>query len=190
MHLNRLCRTAILICCLLALAGGALGAESVPPPGPVTMLAWEQQNWESNGGFARLTLWSDGRSEVRVAPMQLFSGESQQYRSKPGWEKLEQPRHLEFIRHGVYPSEVVREKISAALAAGIEQLETFRPDYLDGGGTQIVIQRGRQRQETVIPYFSDADRSSPNYQRFQAVSAVLGGFDRNAFQFLPAQGAR
>ena len=36
------------------------------------MLIWEHQNWEANGGYKRLTLWQNGRSEVEVVPLQNY----------------------------------------------------------------------------------------------------------------------
>ena len=80
---------------------------------------------------------------------------------------------------------MARKKIKQALAAGIHLLKSFKPGFVDGGGTRVVIQiKGRQK-EVVIPMFMDQNKGTVNYMRFQAVSKILGGFDRSAYEVVP-----
>jgi hypothetical protein len=151
------------------------------------MIVWEHQNWETNGGFERLTIWSDGRSEVVVAPLRYAHDGQENLQPKNGWKKVkhDNPPHVEFVRKNIYPPEVARARFKRALAAGIHLLESFKPGYVDGSGTRVVIQTNGQLTETVIPMFLDADRGTLNHKRFLAVSEVLGKFDRNAYEVVP-----
>jgi hypothetical protein len=165
----------------------ATGSEPVAIPEGVEMIVWEHQNWESNGGFERLTIWSDGRSEVVVAPLRYAHDSQENLRPKSGWEKVkhESPPHVEFVRKNVYPPDVARAKFNEALAAGIHLLESFRPGYVDGGGTRVVVQINGQQKETVIPMFGDREKGTLNHKRFLAVSKILGGFDKSAYEVVP-----
>lgn len=148
------------------------------------MIVWERQSWEANGGFERLTLWSDGRSEVVVAPLRYDPDGSARLRAREGWEMIEHPSppHVEFVRKDVYPADVARRKLTAALAAGIHRLRSFGPGFVDGGGVRVVIQANGQRSETIIPMFTEAQMLTPSYKGFSAVSEVLDGFDTSAYE--------
>lgn len=158
-------------------------SEPDPSPEGVEMIVWEHQNWETNGGFERLTLWRDGRSEVVVAPLSYAHDSQENLRPRKGWVKVRRksPPHSEFVREDIYPPEVVRTKIREALAAGIHLLKSFKPGYVDGEGTRVVIRMSGREKETVIPMFMDRDRGTLNYKRFLAVSKILGGFDKSAY---------
>jgi hypothetical protein len=173
--------------CWITLPSYAIGSELSLIPEGVEMIVWEHQNWETNGGFERLTIWNDGRSEVVVAPLRYASGGQENLQPKSGWEKVnrENPPHVEFVRKDIFPPEVARAKFKEALAAGIHLLESFKPGYVDGNGTRVVIQTKGRLMETVIPMFLDADKGTLNHKRFLAVSEVLGGFDRNAYEVVP-----
>jgi hypothetical protein len=180
----------ILIIYLLAVPVFATGSDTNSIPDGVEMIVWEHQNWESNGGFERLTLWSDGRSEVVVLPLQHARDDQDNLRPNSGWEKVKytSPRHVEFIRKNIYPPDVARTKFREALAAGIHLLEPFKPGFVDGGGTRVVVQiKGRQK-EIIIPMFMDRDKGTLNHKRFLAVSKVLNGFDRSAYEVVPKDG--
>ena len=165
----------------------AIGSERNPKPDGVEMIVWEQQNWESNGGFERLTIWSDGRSEVVVAPLQYSHDSQENLRTKIGWERIKHksPPHVEFVRKNIYPPDVARTKFKEALAAGINLLESFMPNYRDGSGTRVVIQTKGQQKEIVIPMFMDSEKGTLNYKRYLAVSEILSGFDKSAYEFGP-----
>ena len=151
------------------------------------MIVWEHQNWETNGGFERLTIWSDGRSEVVVAPLRYSHDGQENLRTKIGWERVQQksPPHVEFVRNNIYPPDVARTKFKKALGAGIHLLESFKPGYRDGSGTRVVIQTKGQQKEIVIPMFMDREKGTSNHRRFLAVSEILGGFDKSAYEVVP-----
>ncbi len=161
----------------LATAGGN---DSIPRD--VDRVLWEHQNWESNGGYRRLTLWNDGRSEVEVVPLARVPAGAPELLPKAGWTVVQETHRIRFVRRNVYPPEVVQAKLRAAVNAGILQLESFRAGYLDGSGTRVVVRVAGRDRETVLPMFGDADRKTVNYQRFVAVSKVLDGFDADAFE--------
>jgi hypothetical protein len=177
----------ILVILSIAVPAVAAGPELNPIPDGVEMIVWEHQNWETNGGFERLTLWSDGRSEVVVVPLRYAHDDQENLRPKNGWRRVshQSPRHVEFVRENIYPPDVARTKFREALAAGIHLLTSFKPGYVDGGGTRVVIRiRGREK-ETVIPMFMDREKGTLNHKRFIAVSKVLGGFDKSAYEVVP-----
>lgn len=186
-HMNRIRIGLLFLVFWIPLPANAPGSGPLPIPDGVKMIVWEYQNWETNGGFDRLTIWNDGRSEIVVAPLRYASGGQENLKPRLGWEKTrcENPPHVEFVRKEIYPPEIARAKFRKALAAGIHLLEPFNPGYVDGGGTRVVIQiKGRQK-ETVIPMFLDGNKGTLNHKRFLAVSEVLGGFDRNAYEVVP-----
>jgi hypothetical protein len=172
---------------LIAFPPYTTGSELPRIPGGVEMIVWEHQNWETNGGFERLTIWKDGRSEVVVAPLRHASGGQENLRPKRGWKKVKRksPPRVEFVRKDIYPPDVARAKFRSALVAGIHLLESFKPGYVDGNGTRVAIQTEGRLTETVIPIFPDAERGTMNHERFLAVSEVLGEFDRNAYEVVP-----
>lgn len=151
------------------------------------MIVWEHQNWESNGGFERLTIWSDGRSEVVVAPLRYAHDDQQNLRPRNGWEMIRQesPPHIEFVRRNIFPPDVGRQKFKEALASGIHLLTSFKPGYVDGSGTRIVIRIRGQEKEIIIPMFMDRELGTLNHKRFLAVSEILDGFDKSAYEVVP-----
>lgn len=163
------------------------GSERIPIPDGVEMIVWEHQNWKSNGGFERLTIWSDGRSEIMVVPQLHTSNGQENLRPKNGWEKLrkQSPAHVEFVRKNIYPPDVARAKFKEALAAGINLLESFKPAYSDGSGIRVVIQTKGQQKEIVIPMFMDREKGTLNHKRFLSVSEILSGFDKSAYEVVP-----
>ena len=178
----------LLLVCLIVAAAIVTASEQSPAADGVEAITWEHQNWESNGGYERLTLWSDGCSEVVVVPLRVAHDDQQELLPNSGWElvRYQFPRHVEFIRTNVYPPDVARTKFSAALAAGIGRLKPFPPKYVDGSGTRIVIRKQGQEQEIIIPMFTDSERETLNHKRFLAVAEVLGGFDKAAYTVAPA----
>lgn len=171
-----------LACGLAGLPCVVLAMGERPASGAVEMIVWEQQNWEPGGGYGRLTLWRDGRSEIEVVPGDAVTAAAPDLQEKPGWTKVGEGRSVSFVRRDVYPPEVASAKLQQALDAGIRHLESFRPDYLDGGGTRVVVQSHGEQRETIVPYFSDQGKQTANYRRFAAVSEILGGFDTDAFE--------
>jgi hypothetical protein len=150
----------------------------------VEMIIWEYQNWEPNGGYKRLTLWQDGRSEVEVVPMAIMPAGSTDLLQKKGWTMVRGERQVRFVRKNIYSPEVVTAKLRKAVEAGIVDLKSFRPGYLDGGGTRVVVRTNGKQMETVIPMFMDKDKGTDNYRRFIAVSKILSGFDADAFEMI------
>ena len=177
----------ILSVCAIAVPVITTGSERIPIPDGVEMIVWEHQNWETNGGFERFTIWSDGRSEVVVAPLRHSQDGQENLRPKNGWERVRQksPPRVEFVHKNIYPPEVARAKFKEALAAGIHLLESFKPGFVDGGGTRVVIRIKGQQKEIVIPLFMDREKGTSNHKRFLAVSEILGGFDKSAYEVVP-----
>ncbi|MDH3237217.1 MAG: hypothetical protein OEM47_01610 [Deltaproteobacteria bacterium] len=177
----------IIFVCFIAVPVITTGSEPIPIPDGVERIIWEHQNWETNGGFERLTIWSDGRSEVVVAPLRHARDGQENLRPKKGWERVRQesPPHVEFVRRNIYPPDVARAKFKEVLAAGIHLLESFKPGYRDGSGTRVVIQTKGQQKEIVIPMFMDREKGTSNHRRFLAVSEILGGFDKSAYEVVP-----
>jgi len=167
---------------LMALCMGFPSCTSVPAsngkPPRVGMIFWELQSWETEGGRSRLTIWSDGRSEVMIVPDEYFRRKPDMLLPRDGWTVRNGKRGLYFIRINVFPEEVAREKVRQAMAAGIHRLKTFKPGYLDGSGTLVGVGIEGKLIQTVIPMFLDRDRGSVNHKRFIAVSKVLSDFDR------------
>lgn len=177
----------LLLVCSIAIPLITTGSEHNPIPDGVEMIVWEHQNWETNGGFERLTIWSDGRSEVVVAPLRYSHDGQENLRTKIGWERVQQtsPPRVEYVRKNMYPPDVARTKFKEALAAGIHLLEPFKPGFVDGGGTRIVIRTKDRQTEIIIPMFMDREKGTPNHKRFLAVSDVLDGFDTSAYEVVP-----
>jgi hypothetical protein len=150
----------------------------------VEMIIWECQNWESNGGYKRLTLWNDGRSEVEVVPSAKIPAGPTNLLPKKGWTAMREEHQISFVRKNIYPPEVATAKLRQAVEASILHLKTFRPSYLDGSGTRVVVQINGKQKETVIPMFMDKDKKTDNYRRFTAVSKILNGFNSDAFKMI------
>jgi hypothetical protein len=172
----------VLMTCFISISGFAAAAGNSSAIDVVDMIIWEHQNWESNGGYKRLTLWRNGRSEVEVVPSAHIAGVPTDLLPKKGWTAVRQEHQIRFVRKDIYPREVARAKLQQAVEAGIDHLETFRPRYHDGSGTRVVIQINNAQKEIIIPMFMDEDKGTANYKRFIAVSKVLGGFDADAFE--------
>ena len=150
-------------------------------PSDVEMIFWEHQSWEVGGDRSRLTLWADGRSEVMVVPDVYLQRNSEKLHLRDGWVKEQGANGPYFIRANVFPLNVAKDKFNQSVAAGIGLLQTFRPGYVDGSGTVVGVQIDGELRETVIPMFADRDKGSANHQRFVAVSKILSGFDRHAY---------
>jgi hypothetical protein len=157
------------------------GTEINTNPDEVEMIVWEHQNWETNGGYNRLTIWRDGHSAIEVAPFGHIPGGRSNLLPKKGWTEERSDHIVIFVRRDIYAPEVARSKLQRALEAGIHLLEAFRPGYHDGGGTRVVVQINGLRKETVVPMFMDGDKGTINYDRYLAVSKVLDGFDTDAY---------
>ena len=170
---------------LLVLCIGFLSCTSEPAsngkPPRAGMIFWELQSWETGGGRSRLTIWSDGRSEVMVVPDEYLRRKPDMLIPRDGWTLRNGKHGLHFIRTNVFLDEVAKEKVRQAMAVGIHRLKTFKPDYLDGSGTLVGVEIDGKLIETVIPMFLDRDWGSVNHKRFIAVSKVLSDFDRHAY---------
>jgi hypothetical protein len=171
----------ILIAVLLA----AIGCDSrVDPPEnaiEVQMIFWESQSWETGGGRSRLTLWADGRSQVTVVPDAFFRYGAENLRLRHGWVMKQGRDRPYFVRMNVFTKTIAKSKFDRVVAAGIHLLETFKPGYVDGGGTLVGVQVNGELRTTAIPMFLDQHQGSANHRRFLAVSKVMSDFDRQAY---------
>jgi hypothetical protein len=150
------------------------------------MLFWEWQSWETGGGWNRLTLWKDGRSQIKVVPDAYTRGHPERVRARQGWKLVEGPIGASFVREPAFPEAVAREKFRRAFEAGIHLLESFRPDYVDGEGTLVGTQIDGKTKETVIPMFLENYKGTQNHKRFLAVSQILADFDVDAYDLTDA----
>ena len=91
-------------------------------------------------------------------------------------------RTVTSVRKDIYPRKVAQQKLRQALRAGILLLETFRPAYLDGGGTRVVVKINGKTKETIIPMFMDKGKGNSNYKPRMAISRILNDFDRDAYE--------
>jgi hypothetical protein len=173
-----------LMMCLIVSSPLVNAADNDPAVKAVEMIIWEYQNWEPNGGYKRLTLWKDGRSAVEVVPSAKIPSGPTNLLPKKGWTAVREEHQIRFVRKNIYPPEVATAKLRQAVEAGILHLKTFRPSYLDGSGTRVVVQINGKQKETVIPMFMDKDKKTDNYRRFTAVSKILNGFDADAFKMI------
>ena len=163
----------------------AVAANALPEPElpAIDMLFWEHQSWKPGGGSERLTLWADGRSEIWVTRpgLALRTATSATPRPRPGW-KFERAQYPRFVRTDALPKAEARQRFARAVAAGIERLETFQPEYVDGAGTLVGIRRGGALRETVVPMFLGVPKGSENERRYQRVAEVIGTFDTEAYE--------
>jgi hypothetical protein len=120
----------VLMTCLISIPGFATAAENDSVIQGVEMIIWEHQNREPNGGYERLTLWRDGRSEVGVAPRARIPSGPTDLVPKRGWTAVRQKHQIKFVRKDIYPPEVVRAKLQQAVEAGIHHLITFAGSIL------------------------------------------------------------
>lgn len=171
---------ALLFFSLAALSAPCHSFDSAPTADE--LILWEIQNWETNGGYKRLTLWRAGYSEIEVVPQAKLSGDKNPYTPKPGWEMIREGDTIRFVHRNAYTPNQARTMFRQAIRAGIRRLTSFRHTYKNGGGTRVVINLEEKRTEIVIPYFSDRQKGTTNHKRYLAVSAVLDNFDTDAFE--------
>ena len=146
------------------------GCRQTPlqPPSDIDMIFWEEQSWESGGGTQRLTLWRDGRSEIRIV-LGDQTPRSGIIRLRPGWTNTDGA----VVKHSPLRPQEAQYRFERALQAGIHRLEPIRPDYLDGGGTLVGVRTGGSLRKVVIAHLSDNWRETANYRWFQAVAEVM-----------------
>lgn len=140
---------------LLAITLGCVLASSwrsaVDVPDGVEMIYWESRSWNGSGNFRRLKLWREGRSELRT--------------------------NKATVADPMSPGEAIA-RFNAALAAGITELETFRPDYTDGGGVIVGVQIDGIVTTKTIPMFIEGQEGSQNHRRYLAVRKIMADYER------------
>ena len=190
-HRNLIVRD-VRVVTLLAVCSAAAGCrqkprpveKELPPiqmPAGAEMIFWEEQCWEAGGGKSRLTIWADGRSEIRVVPDSVLRRKPKTLRPRQGWTMKKDARGPYLVRQDVYPTEVAKDKFERAWTAGISVLEPFRADYCDGGGTLVGVQVNGELEQTTIPEFPKSQVGSVNHRRVVAVAEVLADFDGHAY---------
>ena len=147
----------------------------------IQMIFWEIQSWESGGGKSRLTIWADGRSEIRVVPDEFSRRKPAKMQPREGWAVEQNQGSVYFVRSPALSEKAAKKKFDQALSAGIHLLKSFRPDYVDGSGTLVGVLIDGKLKETVIPMFLDRQKGTENHRRFTAVSKILSGFDNKAY---------
>jgi hypothetical protein len=167
--------------CFLLIAFGLLvvsfaNAQAASPD----MIFWEGQSWQSNGPSSRLTLWSDGRSEISFKRFGTLLSTEQ---LNPRWQMREEKPMTVFYQSNPLAPDEAKARFHAALEAGIADLKTFPPGYYDGSGTVVGIETDGQLKQTTIPMFlhegEKDNKGSENEKRFLAVKAAFGTFQGN-----------
>ncbi len=181
-HSRSLRPHAIAACLLLSLGGIALAGcadEELPSLEQVDSVFLEDQSWETGGGTARLTIWADGRSEIRVyaGPAHLYP--KSLLKPLPGWQKLDAPNATTFIHPNPFSPTEAKQKLAAAVQAGISLLQSEDPQYLDGGGVLVGVQVNGALHQAVIPTFNEELRQRV---RFDVVQRALAEFPQEAFE--------
>jgi hypothetical protein len=100
----------------------------------------------------------------------------------PALPELVRAKPPRFVRTNPLPKAEARQRFAAAARAGIDQLNTFRPEYHDGRGTLVGYRRGGAVHEIVVPMFAKAQKGSENERRYRAVAAVMAKFDTAAYE--------
>ena len=165
MQLSRAPHPLAIAACVLGLV--ACGVEATPPLDQVEFVFWETQSWETGGGTTRLTIWADGKSEMRVypGPAHLFPGSRLQ--ARPGWQESTAPSGITFVNTSPMTPTEARQRFAAAVQAGISLLETEKPEYVDGGGVLLGARVGGELHQATIPTFNEHLRQQT---RFDAVA--------------------
>lgn len=150
------------LCCLLFIFFVPMAAcnhgSQVPLADPVPvdaqMVYFESQSWEPGGGFARLTYWRDGRSEVVTRGLGPV-----------------QPQ----VQANLLPADEVRRRFEEAFTAGIVSIKEFKANYVDGGGTVLGYEIDGRPFKKTIPIFPREATGSTDYIRFQRIKAAFQG---------------
>lgn len=151
---------------------GRAGKHAFVIPEGIEMISLSHQSWDASGWARTSRLWRDGRSEVIVVDRDVE-------KNYPG------PRTVSFTEDGIVPRlevvtfseplsrEEAKARFQAALEAGITELKTFKPDYVDGSGCEVGVQIDGRLIETVIPEFMGSTKGTENHRRFIAVSRIM-----------------
>ena len=100
-------------------------------------------------------------------------------RPLPGWRKLDAPSATTFIHPNPFSTNEGKQKLAAAVKAGISLLQSEDPQYLDGGGVFVGVQVNGALHQAVIPTFNEELRQRV---RFAAVERALAEFPQEAFE--------
>ncbi len=146
-------------------------ATSQNTPNNIDMIFWEEQSWPHIS--IRLTLWSDGRSEI-VRDIGLWDDISNKHTLTPGWEKVldEDSAIASFVYKNYYSKDDAIKMFNDALLAKIHWLQTHDTIYYDGGGTIVGYRKNGKLREISIPMFLDK-RVTENQKRFEKVSKIM-----------------
>jgi hypothetical protein len=148
--------------------------QDLPVPGDAEMVYWENQSWEAGGGSCRLTLWADGRSELLVDPGDF--GDTQLPRPRNGWSYATSEQEFRFRRTQVFPAEEAIRLFRKVWRLGVQHIRPFEPNYVDGGGTVIAIQKAGNLTQVIVPEFPEERQLSEEHVRYLAVARHLAMF--------------
>lgn len=151
-----------------------ISTQRLPVPSDADMVYWQNQSWETGGGFCRLTLWSDGRSELLVGPDGYI--EKKTLRPKIGWSKRGSDHDIVFVRTEVFPAEETKRIFGIVWNLGVQHIRPFEANYVDGGGTVIATQIAGKLSTVVVPMFPEEQMFSEEHVRYLAVSKHIGMF--------------
>ena len=98
-----------LIAFCLALPGCSSQSRSDRGISDAEMIFWEHQSWEVGGGRSRLTIWADGRSEVKVVPDAYLRHKPEILRVREGWTMKKESEGPYFLRRDVFQGQVAKE---------------------------------------------------------------------------------
>ncbi len=143
-------------------------------PKDIDMIFWEEQSWSLLPNSIRLTLWSDGRSEI-IHDIGLTIHDSSSFDSlPPRWEKVlaNDDVTILFVQKNYYSKDDAIKMFNDALLAKIYWLQTHDATYFDGGGTLVGIRKNGKLTETIIPMFLEK-KVTENQKRFEKVSKIM-----------------
>jgi hypothetical protein len=158
--------------------------EPAIPDAPSGDVPWV--SWEHDGGFfgfgrsETLTVWADGRSEIRVTNTGLCN----LYLVVAGWEET---RKLVFVKRNALSGREARRRFFAVQEAGVDLLVSRSSQSTDGEGMTtdcdgiLISTPGK----TVYWYCGGGDTSPENRRRFEAVKKIMDDFDKSPTCALP-----
>lgn len=146
-------------------------------PAEIEVISWETcSGWF--GETNKLTLWADGRSEVRISRPCMATP----YLVVAGWEEVSR---LEFVRR-FDASCGARKRFLAAVAAEPQLLRPAVAHTTDCGGFTVELSGKRKTWRISTPWDRSTDNDPANYRRWTTLDSIMGKFDdQRPFLILP-----
>ena len=163
----------------ISMAEDAFAADPIEPlrPDEIEVISWETHSgWF--GEKNKLTLWADGRSEVRISRPCM----PQPYLVVDGWQEVSK---LEFVRRQDASGEG-RKRFLSAIAAEPHLLQPAVTHTTDCGGRSVKLSGKGKRWRQSTAWDGSTDNSPANFRRWTALNSIMGDFDdQHPFFILP-----